>query len=766
MASSNIIIEQVLNRILDSKDINFILENDLTVDYFLGYEDEYYFIMDHYDKYKTVPDKITFADEFEDFNFFTVTESDEYLYDNLFELHYYNYIADSWDSIRELVSESPMQAMEKFQSLLLNAPKLKSEQGIDIIKGALERLKLIEDRDKAEKSYYIKTGFEELDTVINGWARGEEFVVIFGRTGHGKEQPLSSKVLTPNGWKLMRDIKIGDNVFSGTGDICKVTGVFPQGVKDVYRLTFSDGTYAECGLEHLWKVQDDEDRKNNNFKVLTLKEILNKGNQNYSIPFIKPIEYSKKNYGINPYLMGVLIGGGYFNKKDITVTLIDIELKDKVSKELNKIGYKLKSIKNSSINFKIVMNGADKAFYHLVENYNLLDKKYIPSDYLYGCIEDRIELLRGLMDTDGYIRNLDEVIFNTSSKELLSNMMDLLGSLGYFAKVIEDDKIEIKGLINPFNIQYKSKNWKVCDKQFNKYINNIEIVRKEECQCIMVDHEDHTYITDGYTITHNTWILLKALVTAFSAGNRVGFISPEMSAEKVGFRFDTLNKGFSNRDLTSNKIAEDEVNFKRYKEYIQDLSEYDNKFIVATMKDFNKRLTVSKLRSFIVKNKLDIVGIDGLTYMSDERHKRGDNKTIMLTNISEDLITLSNELKVPILVAVQSNRGGVIQGEEMGTPEIENIRDSDGIAQNATKVISIRQNQDKIDLAVKKHRDGKVGDTFSYYWDANVGSFEFTSLEKERASYRGSSENEYKPKERKTEVQEKRVRRNNKVRDF
>ena len=766
MASSNIIIEQVLNRILDSKDINFILENDLTVDYFLGYEDEYYFIMDHYDKYKTVPDKITFADEFEDFNFFTVTESDEYLYDNLFELHYYNYIADSWDSIRELVSESPMQAMEKFQSLLLNAPKLKSEQGIDIIKGALERLKLIEDRDKAEKSYYIKTGFEELDTVINGWARGEEFVVIFGRTGHGKEQPLSSKILTPNGWKLMRDIKIGDNIFSGTGDICKVTGVFPQGVKDVYRLTFSDGTYAECGLEHLWKVQNDEDRKNNNFKVLTLKEILNEGNQNYSIPFIKPIEYPKKNYGINPYLMGVLIGGGYFNKKDITVTLIDIELKDKVSKKLNKIGYKLKSIKNSSINFKIVMNGADKSFWNLVENYSLLDKKYIPSDYLYGCVEDRIELLRGLMDTDGYIRNLDEVIFNTSSKELLSNMMDLLGSLGYFAKVIEDDKIEIKGLINPFNIQSKSKNWKVCDQQFNKYINNIEIVRKEECQCIMVDHEDHTYITDGYTITHNTWILLKALVTAFSAGNRVGFISPEMSAEKVGFRFDTLNKGFSNRDLTSNKIAEDEVNFKRYKEYIQDLSEYDNKFIVATMKDFNKRLTVSKLRSFIVKNKLDIVGIDGLTYMSDERHKRGDNKTIMLTNISEDLITLSNELKVPILVAVQSNRGGVIQGEEMGTPEIENIRDSDGIAQNATKVISIRQNQDKIDLAVKKHRDGKVGDTFSYYWDANVGSFEFTSLEKERASYRGSSENEYKPKERKTEVQEKRARRNNKVRDF
>ena len=154
---------------------------------------------------------------------------------------------------------------------------------------------------------------------------------------------------------------------------------------------------------------------------------------------------------------------------------------------------------------------------------------------------------------------------------------------------------------------------------------------------------------------------------------------------------------------------------------IYEYKEYSNpNFIICTTLE----------RQF--KKLLDIVGIDGLTYMSDERHKRGDNKTIMLTNISEDLITLSNELKVPVLVAVQSNRGGVIQGEEMGTPEIENIRDSDGIAQNATKVISIRQNQDKIDLAVKKHRDGKVGDTFSYYWDANVGSFEFTSLEKEK----------------------------------
>ena len=110
--------------------------------------------------------------------------------------------------------------------------------------------------------------------------------------------------------------------------------------------------------------------------------------------------------------------------------------------------------------------------------------------------------------------------------------------------------------------------------------------------------------------------------------------------------------------------------------------------------------------------------------MTDERYRRGDNKTTTLTNISEDLMSLSMELKVPILIVVQANRGGVAQEDTDGTPELETIRDSDGISHNASKVISIRQTKDGIlKMEVKKQRFGAVGGKLNYQWDINTGTF-------------------------------------------
>ena len=204
----------------------------------------------------------------------------------------------------------------------------------------------------------------------------------------------------------------------------------------------------------------------------------------------------------------------------------------------------------------------------------------------------------------------------------------------------------------------------------------------------------------------------------------------------MGFRFDTLKEGFSNTSLNSGSIMQDEVAFNKYAQYIGELAKTDNCFIVAETKDFDKRITISKLRNFITQNKLDILGIDGMTYLSDERYKKGDNKTSSLGNISEDLILLSKELGVPIIVAVQANRGGVKGEEDDGTPELEHVRDSDAISHSCTKIISIRQRHDRIDLCIKKNRDNTNGQLFSYYFDPNVGVFQFEAIERNSNTYR------------------------------
>jgi replicative DNA helicase len=254
------------------------------------------------------------------------------------------------------------------------------------------------------------------------------------------------------------------------------------------------------------------------------------------------------------------------------------------------------------------------------------------------------------------------------------------------------------------------------------------------------EHQDDWFFTTGFEelddLTHGiqrgeelfvlfartnqgkSWILEKICTHVWGLGFNVGYVSPEMGANSIGYRFDTLYKNFSNIGLMWGK---NDVNDEEYQSYIDELKERKNKFIVTTPKDFDNRITVTKLKNFIKQYQLDAVAVDGITYMSDERYRRGDNKTTSLTNISEDLMQLSVELGVPVLIVVQANRG-----EFDSAPELENIRDSDGIAHNASKVISIHQKEKgTLNIVIKKQRFGPVGGKLTYNWDINTGQFQF-----------------------------------------
>ena len=218
-----------------------------------------------------------------------------------------------------------------------------------------------------------------------------------------------------------------------------------------------------------------------------------------------------------------------------------------------------------------------------------------------------------------------------------------------------------------------------------------------------------------------SWILEKICSHVWEIGFNVGYISAEMGASSIGYRFDTLFKQWDNRGLV---WGNNDINEAEYKRYIEELSNHKNKFIVATPNDFDRRITVTKLRNWIKQYDLHLIAIDGITYLSDERGKRGDNKTTSLTNISEDLMSLSMEMKVPVLAVVQANRAGVVDKDTDDLPELDHIRDSDGISFNASKVIALRQNKDgDLLLKVQKNRDGYVGTKLAYKWNPNIGEF-------------------------------------------
>ena len=235
-----------------------------------------------------------------------------------------------------------------------------------------------------------------------------------------------------------------------------------------------------------------------------------------------------------------------------------------------------------------------------------------------------------------------------------------------------------------------------------------------------IERQEEFIVIVARTNQGKSWMLAKICSHIWSLGFNVGYYSAEMSDTKIGFRFDTLISHYSNRGLLSGSTDIDEA---QYESYITSLTQKSNQFIVSTPTDFK---TVTEMKNWIKKFKLDAVFIDGLTYLADERGKRNDNKTTTLTNISEDLVSLSVELKVPIIAVVQANRSGITGEESDGTPELESIRDSDGISHNATKVLSLQQKKDNIlEIGIKKHRNGLRGGKLKYTVDFNTGEFIF-----------------------------------------
>lgn len=539
---------------------------------------------------------------------------------------------------------------------------------------SIDLFESIDDILTIDPNDVITTGFKELDEQLVGWKRGEELVVITARTNQGKEQPLSAKILTPDGWKLMKDIKIGDTIFSGTGELTKVIGVYPQGKKDVYRISFTDGTSAECGLEHLWKVKEKKlFSKKRTTKVITLKEM------------IKKLDKYKNNQS------------KYTNLYAINYIPLNIDFKtDETVKNINPYLEGLKLGRNNHSNS-------------------------IPKSYLYSTFQNRVSLLQGIVDARGQAKEGNYQDFYTLSKSFALDFIELIKSLAGNAHMIPqpiyfyntgvmikrkyDYKISYSLDFNPYTDNSKANKWKPSKEKRMKYIRNIKKVRQEECQCIMVDNEDHTYITDDYTITHNTWLGLKFALAAALKGERVGIYSGEMSKKQLQDRMLCCAK----RQYTDSK--EDALKFIKS----------ENPFIrLITQKELRRRANVDDIEEMIIRDKLTCLVVDQLSLMEDNTCKPGTPLRQQYSNISNDLFSLGCRYGLPIILLTQSNRNAT---QEKGAPTLENIAESDAVGQNATRVISMRNENGVMTLLIAKNRYGPVGGTIKYEIDFSINKF-------------------------------------------
>lgn len=382
-------------------------------------------------------------------------------------------------------------------------------------------------------------------------------LLLSGVQGTGKAQPLYSKVLTPSGWVPMGELKSGDEIYTPYGTVSKIINVFPQGEKDIYTITFHDGSSTECCLDHLWEcyfISDYNDRTARKHVVDTRTIINYMGKQkqrssekfNVSIPLTQAVMFTHKEYEVNPYILGVLLGDGSLCSPTPKLTTLDNEIINECQNLLLD-GYFIKQIKNTSKEFHITnenrkvyggRKGVSENYYtKYFRNVGLYGKrsheKFIPSEYKIGSISQRWEIVQGLMDTDGTVSKTGGASYTTTSYTLATDLQKILWSLGctctittrtpkYKYKGIQrDGKIAFTLHINHndgtsqfFKLNRKksrgsnsfAENHSKANISLRRRVTSIEYKGKELSQCILIEDENHLYITDDYIVTHNTTI--------------------------------------------------------------------------------------------------------------------------------------------------------------------------------------------------------------------------------------------------------------------
>lgn len=341
--------------------------------------------------------------------------------------------------------------------------------------------------------------------------------------------PYSQKVITPNGIKLWGDVKVGDELFSTNGRIVKVTDIPIDEKMPIYKVTLKDGRTIRCSGNHIWNVYKYTNPKNTvniTTQEMLISGVANKYNQHkFFIPNGGAVEFPHREVPIDPYTLGLLIAEGAFTKFK----------KQQLHNKKRRMVQFSSCVEDCSfyktvIPYEIKKIGKDSCTWHMyIENiYNILSElglihtnshtKFIPEIYLRNDYNSRMELLKGLMDGDGYAGKTGASIYVTSSESLKNNFMELCRSLGIncsckYQNSTNSYRISIYTkcclfkLPRKANTQYIYKS-STRGSKANSFIDKTAIVSIEEDgiemgKCVTVDKSDGLYLIGDYVVTHN-----------------------------------------------------------------------------------------------------------------------------------------------------------------------------------------------------------------------------------------------------------------------
>ena len=362
----------------------------------------------------------------------------------------------------------------------------------------------------------------------------------------GRAQPLTSQVLTPNGFVPIGSLRVGDLVTASDGRPTPVLGVYPQGSKEVYRVRTQDGASTLCCSEHLWQVRTPDDRRSGKpGRVLETREMidnLRRAHQHrYELPLLSaPAEFEAQDVPLNAYALGLLLGDGCLTTRTTpSFTTADPELAAALEASLDGIELRRKGAYDYVLRHAeghrggvIVANPVTVVLRELGLAGTYSHSKFIPACYLHNDVDVRVALLQGLMDSDGgpvaQHGRTCRLQYTTCSERLRDDLAYLVRSLGgvTYSRTREAKgrppgggrhrsiahrhdafamDIRLPTNVTPFRLRRKLETYeRDGGGRPMRFIDSIEPAGKAETVCIAVAASDSLYVTDDFLVTHNT----------------------------------------------------------------------------------------------------------------------------------------------------------------------------------------------------------------------------------------------------------------------
>ena len=575
-------------------------------------------------------------------------------------------------------------------------------------------------------------GLEELNKITDGIQN--EYIIIGARASVGKAQPLYSKIKTVSGWKAMGDIKIGDELASVDGAESKVIGVYPQGIKDVYEITFSDGRKARSTDEHLWEVNNCRWEKET--RIVETKDIINmlkakRNTRRINIPLSNGEFGNNTQLPVDPWFLGFYLGDGWCKGSNVMFSNNDLENIERVVEIVGKQNVVYKAGKYDYRIKKAQRDNNPSDIYLAIESVGLSKvnsfTKFIPEEYKNSSREIRMQLLSGLISSDGNVEKNGTISYSSASETLIDDIIELARSLGCIVPKHErltfyTYKGEKKAGSKSYRINILMTNEMKHEVLYLKRqieriregrtrknllsIKEIKYIGKEESQCIMVSHPRHLYITDDYVVTHNTGLALNVARELSKNKIPTGYFSLEMSGTSLMLRIISDISSTESGKIRSGFLGKDQLNrIVNAGDMIKDFPLY---VVDKSRGAFEKIMSQCRYMVRVMGIKVIFIDHASLVKHPDKRLKRYEQ----FSEISNDLQNLQRELNVPIILLAQLGRD-----TEGQMPSLADLRESGSFEQDADQVILLHRERvtdaEKTNIPtvayVAKNRNGACG---------------------------------------------------------